>query len=542
MKTQILLAILVATAFCGTAATIDYSTIDTNVVVRTYPAADLSALYASSSSASSTAQNVNTAISNARSINQTPTRSIDSLFSRLPSTTELDQIINSADSVAILKTIQTLVSNDAIPCSQIVSYLLELLGRIRAAVQKKQFAADQLKIIIDGAKAEITRLQAEIDRLQNQRNDLWLDEMRAQLKDLVGQLEPLYKQYNEVQSQIAPNEARVAGFEKEISILQKANDDERNRLTNDRLKLTETEARIRDLQNQLNSARDTQAALQASISKSQALIAANDAKITAARNSINELEATIRKLRDQADAIKAKITELEVRVERIRTDITVAQAKDDNLAKQIADLKNRITIEQAKIDEPTLTSLLDMVATLNRILPTVQMEIDRQYYFCYGEGAVQTTTTGGVLVYVVRGESFATYIQNAYGQTVNVVQGGVRGADYQFYSTNIFAPQWTSTFGYPFVTGAFQTADNSFSGDFGCLNPSALQSGQGKVASINGNTLNLNVSNGQTVSLHLGACTRVESATSVPKVGQNAVFKGVPSSAGGYNVYAVTCW
>ena len=89
----------------------------------------------------------------------TSTRTIDSLFSRLPSSTELDELIASADSVAILKTVQTLASNDAIPCSQIVDYLLELLGRIRAAIEKKQFSANQLKIIIEGALAEIARLE-----------------------------------------------------------------------------------------------------------------------------------------------------------------------------------------------------------------------------------------------------------------------------------------------------------------------------------------------------------------------------------------------
>ena len=54
---------------------------------------------------------------------------------------------------------QTLASDDSIPCSQIVDYLLELLGRIRVAIEKKQFAANQLKVIIDGALAEIARLE-----------------------------------------------------------------------------------------------------------------------------------------------------------------------------------------------------------------------------------------------------------------------------------------------------------------------------------------------------------------------------------------------
>lgn len=403
MKSFILIALIVASAVAGD-YNIDYSKVDTNVAIKTFAPADLNAFISrNNNNAAQSAANIQAAITNAKSIAVTNTRSIDSIFSRLPSTNELDQIILSADSFAILKTIQTLVSNDAIPCGQIVSYLLEINGRIRTAIQKKQFAADQLRIIINAARAEIARLEAEIARLQGQRRNLWLDEMRNQLKDFIAQLEPLYRQFNEVESQIAPNEARVAGFEKEIQILQKSNDDERNRVNNDNLKLIETQGRIRDLQNQLNTARDTEAALQASIARSTALIAENNAKIAAARASIDALEKTIKGLRDKADAIRAKITELEVRVERVRTDISVAQAKDGQIASQIADLRNRIAIEQPKLVDGDLTNLLDMVATLTRILPTVQMEIDRQYYFCYGAGAVTTTTTGGVLVYVVRG-------------------------------------------------------------------------------------------------------------------------------------------
>ena len=189
-----------------------------------------------------------------------------------------------------------------------------------------------------------------------------------------------------------------------------------------------------------------------------------------------------------------------------------------------------------------MANLVDMVETLTRILPTVEMEIDRQYYFCYGEGAVTNTQTGGVLVYIVRGESFATYLQTAYGQSVSVVPGGVRAADYMFYPSNIFSQVWTDAFGYPFVLSDFNTADNSFVNDFNCLNPSLLQSNQGTITNISSRKITVRSPSGNTQNLNLGACTRIESATRVPQVGQNIAFKGVPSSAGGYNVYAASCW
>ena len=78
---------------------------------------------------------------------------------RLPSSEEIDELILSADSVAILKTVQTVATDDSLPCDQRIAYLLELLGRIRCAIEKKQFAADQLKVIIEGALEEIKRLE-----------------------------------------------------------------------------------------------------------------------------------------------------------------------------------------------------------------------------------------------------------------------------------------------------------------------------------------------------------------------------------------------
>ena len=60
--------------------------------------------------------------------------------------------------------------------------MLEVLGRIRAAIEKKQFAADQLKAIIDGANAEIARLEAEIAR-RDEIYSLWLDQFKSVLAD-----------------------------------------------------------------------------------------------------------------------------------------------------------------------------------------------------------------------------------------------------------------------------------------------------------------------------------------------------------------------
>ena len=88
--------------------------------------------------------------------------------------------------MAILKTVQTVATDDSLTCDQRIAYLLEVIGRIKAAVEKKQFAADQLKVIIDGANAEIKRLEGEIARLNDQIKNLWLDELHDSLAKAVA--------------------------------------------------------------------------------------------------------------------------------------------------------------------------------------------------------------------------------------------------------------------------------------------------------------------------------------------------------------------
>ncbi len=90
-----------------------------------FPKADLASL----SGASSAVVNnnvvaggvINNAVANSVG---TLVRSVDSLFVKLPSSAEIDALILSADSVAILKTIQTVATENSLPCDQRIAYLL----------------------------------------------------------------------------------------------------------------------------------------------------------------------------------------------------------------------------------------------------------------------------------------------------------------------------------------------------------------------------------------------------------------------------------
>lgn len=84
--------------------------------ISEFPNNYLNPFYTSPYSTSSSQTSTFRAIENAKTHTQTPTRSIDSLFLRLPSSYELDELILSSDSVALLRTIQTVATDDSIPC------------------------------------------------------------------------------------------------------------------------------------------------------------------------------------------------------------------------------------------------------------------------------------------------------------------------------------------------------------------------------------------------------------------------------------------
>jgi hypothetical protein len=147
-----------------------------------------------------------------------------------------------------------------------------------------------------------------------------------------------------------------------------------------------------------------------------------------------------------------------------------------------------------------------MISVLKELVPTTEREIDRHYYYCYGEGSVQVEKTGDVVVYIVKGERFGDYIHSAYGKSVKVP--AVRG-DVHFNRVNIFGAPWTNKYGYPFVDTSLKGRDLAFGGDFNCLSPSAAYRSCGTVATVDAHQIHVTSHNGKGYVLSVGACSRI---------------------------------
>ena len=100
-----------------------------------------------------------------------------------------------------------------------------------------------------------------------------------------------------------------------------------------------------------------------------------------------------------------------------------------------------------------LDKLNQQINTLRNAEPGIEREVNRQYFNCYGDGAVTIENTGNTLVYIVRGESFPGLLRNTYGiEEPQNGKGGLRehGDDYHFYCVDIFSPTYVQEVGYPF--------------------------------------------------------------------------------------------
>lgn len=189
---------------------------------------------------------------------------------------------------------------------------------------------------------------------------------------------------------------------------------------------------------------------------------------------------------------------------------------------------------------------------MNKVIPNINGDINREYYYCYGAGKVETQTVGSTVVYVVRGEAFGQYLQTAYGQSVGAPNVAT-GNDYQLRVVDPFSPIWTAKFGYPTLAGGVAGgAVGGVSGGwgrggcggaaFGVGAGSSVPGGWGTIAGVNADGFVVRDVKGNTVNLNIGGCSRIESTSELPAVGQSVAWRGTPSSAGGYSIYAATCW
>ena len=148
-----------------------------------------------------------------------------------------------------------------------------------------------------------------------------------------------------------------------------------------------------------------------------------------------------------------------------------------------------------------------MVVDLKSLQPGITYEINRNYYFCYGDGKIQIEQTGSVTVYIIQGNAFAGYLQNAYNikNPSITLSGNIR-----LQPIDIFSNTWKTSYGNLFTDQTLQQNTGlGYLGNFWCLNPSSLTGGFGEILDINSRYFTVIDPQGTNIRLNLSSCSRM---------------------------------
>mgnify|MGYP000865136869 FL=1 len=171
-----------------------------------------------------------------------------------------------------------------------------------------------------------------------------------------------------------------------------------------------------------------------------------------------------------------------------------------------------------------------MITTLQNNIPTIQEFIDKSIFDCFKAPHLEIIKNGSSVVYVVSASDFQTYIESVYQLSSSLTLK--LPSQIKFSQINIMDSQWQSSYGLPYDLLSFANAkDFSFSSDFNCLNPSSLKSGYGTITTIGSKFIEFTNGSGEINKLKLGTCTRLETTSLLPGVGQTIYWRGTASES-----------
>jgi len=124
-----------------------------------------SSSYSSSSSSSSSSSGSSSSYGSGSS-SSSGSGSSTSLYTSLPSISQLEKYIYGGDIVEIIQTIQ-LVVDSKVKCEAKAAYLSDFLGRICAAIEVKKYALNQLKVIVSAAVTQVQKLTVQITSIRS---------------------------------------------------------------------------------------------------------------------------------------------------------------------------------------------------------------------------------------------------------------------------------------------------------------------------------------------------------------------------------------
>lgn len=173
-------------------------------------------------------------------------------------------------------------------------------------------------------------------------------------------------------------------------------------------------------------------------------------------------------------------------------------------------------------------------------MPNITKQVDDVNYKCNQLKPVEPVVQNNTTIYVVQPTAYTSYIQSCYQirpDTTNIKSGN----KINITPVGILDSLWLNSFGNPYQPTSYaQAKEFTFKEDFNCLVPSGLESGSGVIKSVNKKFIEID-NGGRVQKLNLGACSRLESTNSLPKVGQKIYFRGQKLDRTEFNLYKGSC-
>lgn len=213
----------------------------------------------------------------------------------LPTSAQLDILINSGDMVTITQTVQQVIAS-TLSCTQKTGYLNDFLGRIQSYLTIKQAQAGNLNNIIQTNQAQIEVLTNQINNYTRSVENLGIPTLQGQLASVLIKLQQAYDAYNAVNVDLTPYNLNVTANLQSVSKLSDNITRTTAQLKADNQSLSDTNALIETLKAQLIAAENNKVTLQARI-----LLQSN--QVTDAKNKVDLLNADNVRLNNQVNAI-----------------------------------------------------------------------------------------------------------------------------------------------------------------------------------------------------------------------------------------------
>jgi ribosomal protein L9 len=509
--------------------------------------------FQSTTSASSSVESTGNYVKNSEplSTNITSTRTLRTEYNDLPSLTDLDKIIDTADIVLITKTIQSVISSN-LNCLAKLGYLSDFLGKIESYVSIKGFRARDLNEIIENAKAEIIRLQGKVNDSQREIDGLGIPSLKTQLDRSLSSLDLAYADFNKANIDTSPFELKLKNFNNEITDLNTEISKANSLLSSDRTEIVKLDSFIIELQDKLAKAIQERTNYQKRVDESQNFLTKSLARVQEVQRQISEIDLQIKNILALKEKLKTNSNNLERQVDQIKQKIALSIQREGELISKITDLKIQINAQQLKLDRKELDNIGDMIIRLEREVLIVRQKIDQLDLQCNGviDVKIEVLDTNDI-VYTFNPNNFESYFNGFYG--INAYSNFV--AQYQgvrpstLYGYNMFSDQWANLYGRPFQSDLQLAYANglitnySFLTDFQCSNYQSLINLDGKIQSIAGNVITVVDSNGKTYDLQLGACSRINGVNQYyPTIGNLIEWRGVNNYDNKYYVHTATCF